>query len=317
VGKGAELGKTSECLVLATNYMKVMEKSKTIFIKAEGRLSEEMQKRSGHKFVFKSEDWNYSTTYVFSCNVFETVAQIIESLLKTMHEQKEHLCIILDSLDGLTLKSDLTKNVFAGDNVKVAGVPLMTKLLFRRLALKVSHYDALFLITGQYSAEIKLDPYAPNIPRQVESSGGSSVAHQSDYVFQYLPRYQGDMILEKPDEKPDLNKNKILGIYATVEIKKSGTDVTGTKIKIPIKKGVVGCQIWKSKEVGDSILQWSLANRAGAWITFGESIKSEAKEAGIELVEKVQGLNAFYDYLEKNENVCDWFYEKFKNLNES
>lgn len=314
VGKGAELGKTSECFVISNNYMKTMEKSKTLYIKSEARLSEEMQKRSGHKFVFTAEEWEYGTTYVFPCNTFEVIAQIVESLLKTMHEQGEHLCIILDSLDGCTLKSDLTKNVFAGDNVKVAGVPLMTKLLFRRLALPINHYDALLLVTGQYSAEIKLDPYSPNVPRQGESSGGSSIAHQSDTVFQYLPRYNGDLILKNPDEKPDFNKNPIIGIYATIEIKKSSTDVTGTKVKIPIKKGVVGNQIWISKEVGDLILSWDLAKKAGAWITFSENIIKMAKESSVEIREKVNGLNALYDYLEEDKAVCDWFVEKFKNF---
>ena len=55
VGKGAELGKTSECLVISTNYMNTMDKSKTLYVKSEARLSEEMQKRSGHKFVFSAE----------------------------------------------------------------------------------------------------------------------------------------------------------------------------------------------------------------------------------------------------------------------
>jgi hypothetical protein len=316
VGKGAELGKTSECLVLSSNYMNVMEKSKTLYIKSEARLSEEMQKRSGHKFVFSASDWNYGTTYVLPCNIFETIAQIIESLLKTMHEQGEHLCIILDSLDGCILKSDMAKNLFGGDNVKLAGVPLMTKLLFRRLALSINHYDSLLLVTGQYSADIKIDPYSPSVPRQGESSGGSSIAHQADTVFQYLPRYQGDMILKNPDEKPDVNKNPIIGIYATVEIKKSSTDVSGTKVKIPIKKNVIGCAIWKSKEVGDMILSWDLAKKAGAWITFGELIIKEAKESGIDIKEKVNGLNALYEYLEEDATLCNWFYEKFKKLNE-
>jgi len=317
VGKGAELGKTSESFVLADNYMKVMSKSKTFYVKSEGRLGEEMQKRSGQKFVFDANSWEFGTIFVFPCNVFEVVAQTIESLLKTMYEQGEHLCIIIDSLDGLTLKSDLEKNIYAGENIKVAGVPLLTKLLFRRLALPINHYDGFLLITGQYSAEIKLDPYSPNIPRQVESSGGSAIAHQTDYVFSYLPRYQGDMILQNPDLKPDLIKNPIIGIYATIEIKKSGTDVTGTKLKIPIRKGKIGCQIWVSKEVGDMILQWSQAVRKGAWITFNKEIIEEAKNNGLELQEVIQGINGLYDYLENNKEICDWFYNKFKKLIDS
>lgn len=313
VGKGAELGKTSECFVLAGNYMKTMPKSKTIFIKAESRLSEEMQKRSGHTFVNSPADWKYGTIFILSTNTFETIARIVKKLLVEMHEKGEHLCIILDSLDGVILKTDLqTKEV---DNTgMVAGVPKMTKLLFRHLGLPIAHYDALMLITGQYSANINLDKYSTEPNRQSPSVGGASVDHQSDYVFSYCQRFNGDMILEKPDEKPDVNKNKIIGIYATVEIKKSATDVSGTKIKIPIRKNKIGNAIWVSKEVADNILSWSFATRKGAWINFSEEIKQEAAATGIQLKESIQGLNNLYEYIEDDKVVFDWFYSKFQKL---
>lgn len=312
VGKGAELGKTSESFVLAENYMAVMPKSKTLYIKAEGRLSDNLQRRTGLKFVTKPADWDYGTVFIFPCNIFETVASMIETLVKSMHENGEHLCIILDSLDGLILRADSQKDVYNGESVKVAGVPLMTKLLFRRLALPINHYDAFLLVTGQYSAAIQLDPYSSSTPRQADSSGGSSISHQSDYVFEYLPRYNGDLICKNPDEKPDVVKNPIIGVYATLQIKKSGSDVSGTKIKIPIKKNVVGCAIWKSKEVADSILAFDLAKKAGAWISFSEYIINEAKTAGIALQEKFQGLPSLYAYLEANPPICDWFFNRIK-----
>ena len=313
VGKGAELGKTSECLVLASNYMKVMPKSKTIFVKAEGRLSEEMQRRSGEKFVTDSKEWEYGTIFVFPCNVFQVVAQFIETLVKSMYEKGEHLCIIIDSLDGLILREDLEKDVWGGkESPKVAGAPLLTKLLFKRLSLPINYYKALLLITGQYSVDIKLDPYSPNVPRQAESSGGNAIAHQSDYVFSYAPRFFGDMILKDPDEKYDLVKNPIIGVFSTIEIKKSGTDVSGNKVKIPIKKGVVGCAIWKSKEVGDLLLAWDLVARQKPWFIFEPEVIKEAAEKKITVPEKVKGMNGYYTFLEENKEVCDYFYEKFK-----
>ena len=128
VGKGAELGKTSECFVIAENFMKTMEKSKTIFFKAEGRLSKEMMKRTGLKFVFSVDEWEYGTVFVLCCNIFETIASTFLSVIKAAHANGEHICGILDSLDGAILKADLEKG-FTGNN-KVAGVPLLTKLLF-------------------------------------------------------------------------------------------------------------------------------------------------------------------------------------------
>jgi RecA/RadA recombinase len=103
-GKGSELGKTSECLVLAENFMKTMPKSKTIFVKAEARLSPEMQERSGLKYVIDSDEWDYGTVFVFGTNEFELIASTLETMIPSMHEDGEHLCVILDSLDGVILR---------------------------------------------------------------------------------------------------------------------------------------------------------------------------------------------------------------------
>lgn len=311
VGLGAELGKTSQSFVFADNYMKTMPKSKTFLVKAESRLSEEMKTRSGLKFVYKAEDWSYGSVFVLECNVFQTVATIIEKTLKVMYEQGEHLCVIIDSLDGLILKDDL-KEKGIEDGVKIAGVPLLTKLLFKRLGLPINKYNALLIITGQYSASISLDPYAKNVPRQVESSGGSAIAHQCDYVLSYCPRFSGDWIKEKEKEAPDPVKNKILGVWATIEIKKSATDVSGMRIKIPIKRGRVGSAIWTEKEVVDLILMWELAKSAGAWITFSDSIIEECKNSGIELQPKINGINQLYDYFENNKPAFEFFRDWFK-----
>ena len=314
-GKGSELGKTSQCFVFSQNYMDKIEKSKTIFIKAEARLTPEMQKRTGMKFVTDPSDWEYGTVFVFSCNVFETIASLIESILPKMHEAGEKLCIILDSLDGVILKSDKEKNLWNGDeNVKVAGVPLLTKILFKRLALKIVHFDALFLITSQYTADIKLDPYSKTPPRQSDGAGGSAINHQSDITLSYQPRYGGDYILEKPNEKPDPVKNKVLGVYATIEIKKSSTDVTGSKVKIPIKKGRSGCAIWVEKEVVDMIISFELVTKKGAWYSFSESIVLMAKDDGVEIQTQHQGMSSLYDYIENNKSVFEWLLKKVKEI---
>lgn len=311
--KQPEAGKSSQSFVFAGEYMKVMPKSKTLYVKAEGRLSPEIQARTGLTFATTPADWDYGTVFVLSTNVFETVADIVEKLIKDMHEKGEHLCVIIDSLDGLILKKDLEVKGIDG-NVMVAGVPKLTKLLFRRLALPITHYDTLLLITGQYSADIKIDPYAPSVPRLGSSGGGSSVPHQCDYILDYAPRYAGDNILEDENAKPDPVKNKILGVWATVEIKKSATDTTGTKVKIPIKKGRVGCAIWVEKEVVDLALSYDLVKRSGAWFSFDAALVKEAKEAGITLKDKVQGLNGLYDYVENDRAVFEWLLARFKKL---
>jgi len=313
-GAGAELGKTSEAFVLADNFHKAFPKGKTIYIKAEARLSPDIQKRSGHKFVTDPKQWEYGTVFVWAVNYFETIASALEDLLKTMHELGEQLCIIWDSLDGTILKSDAQKNVWGTESVKVAGVPLLSKLLFKRFALPLTHYDALMIVTSQYSANIKIDPYAKDVPRQVEGSGGSAIGHQSDYVLYYCPRYQGDYILEKPDEKPDPVKNKTLGVYSTIEIRKSGTDVTGTKVKIPISRNRVGSAIWVEKEVVDMAMQFGQLTRKGAWYSFSDSLVEEAKKDGVEIKVLHQGLNGVFEYVGENKEVFSWLLNKFKSL---
>lgn len=312
VAKTPESGKTSEAFVLAENFMKEMPKSRTLYVKAEGRLNPEMMARVGLTFVTSPADWKDNTVFVLSSNTFETVADFIIKLSKEMYEKGEHLCVIIDSLDGLILKADKDTKGIAGG--MVAGVPKLTKLLFRHLALPITHYDILLLITGQYSADISIDPYAPKIPRLGDASGGSSLPHQCDYIFSYQPRYGGDMICEDENAKPDPIKNKIIGLWATVEIKKSATDTSGVKIKIPIKKGRVGCAIWVEKEVVDIALQSEMIKRSGAWFSFHESIAAEAKADGVALKDKIQGLTSLYEYFEEDRAVFQWFYDKIKTI---
>jgi len=312
VAKQPEAGKTQQSLVFAENYMNAMTKSKTIFVKAEGRLSKEMMARTGMKFVNTVEEWDYGTVFVLSCNVFETIAQVILTTIKNGYQNGEHICIIIDSMDGLILRADLEKG-FDG-NPKVAGVPLLTKLLFRQLALPVNHYDALLIVTGQYAAEIKLDPYAPNVPRQASSSGGSSIGHQADYVLEFQPRYKGDLILEDEKQQPDLNSNKILGVWAKVAVRKSANDVTGITVQYPVKKGVIGQAHWRSKEVADVMIAYQMFTKGGSWFTLDEETRSEALTAGVEMPEKIQGLNGVYSYFEENKAAMDYFYDKIKKI---
>jgi hypothetical protein len=280
---------------------------------SEARLSPEMQGRSGHKFAFTADEWDYGTVFVFPCNVFETIAKVLEQLLKDMSAAGENLCIIWDSLDGAILKQDSLKDVWDGkESPKVAGVPLLTKLLFKRFALPVNYNDCLMIVISQYSTEIKLDPYSKEPQRQNAASGGSSLNHMSSYTLTYQSRYAGDMILEKPNEKPDPVKNKTLGLYATIEITKSGTDVSGTKVKIPIKKGVVGPAIWVEKEVVDMAMSYEMLKRSGAWYKFSDDVVKMAEADGITLKDSIQGEAGVFDYLSSNKDVLDWFEKKIR-----
>ena len=308
-----ESGKSSQCLLIMKNYLETVPNSRGLYVKGEGRLSEELMERSGLTFVFSEDEWNVNTVFVLESNIFEAVCDIIQSLLKNMHEKQEKLVFCIDSLDGMILKKDYEKSAL--DNVQPAGVPKMTKMFFRRLALPINKYDALALLTSQYSETFKIDMYAKDKPQPVQGVGGSSVSHQPDWIFEYGVRYTSHYILEDPDAKPDPIKNKNLGHFVNITLRKSTNEKTGTKIQIPIKYGQKNNSIWRSMEVADMILTWGLIKRTKNTFEFSPEIIKEAKEKNIELKESMVGEKKFYNYIEENEDVCNWFYNKFKHLN--
>ena len=86
---------------------------------------------------------------------------------------------------------------------------------------------------------------------------------------------------------------------------------------IPIKFNSTssdGSNIWRSKEIGDMICMWQLAVKGGAWLSFDPSIVGELKAANLDLKEKVNGINALYEYLEENPLIMDYFYQKFSKM---
>ena len=76
-------GKTSEALEITRNLFKQLPDSKGIYFNAEGRLSKEMKERCGLKFVTKVEEWNNHTIFVLDTNVYEQVAQTMETLIRS------------------------------------------------------------------------------------------------------------------------------------------------------------------------------------------------------------------------------------------
>jgi RecA/RadA recombinase len=299
-----ESGKTSQACLYAKNFMEIIPNSRTLYVKAEGRLGTDIRTRTGLKFVFNAEEWEDGTVFVLESNIFEFIANTIESLLKSLHDQGKQLCVIVDSMDGLMLQADYHQKAI-GENQKVAGVPLITKLLFKRLALPINKYGALVFLTSQVSANIKIDQYSAEAPRVIGGAGGNALNHQADYILEYQPKYNGDFILE--DEKikyPDPLKNKILGVWAKVKIVKSTKETSGMTISIPIRRGRIGNAIWQEKEIGDFLLQYNLVSRKGSWITIDKSVIDQVKTlTGKEMPEQVQGINNLYEYFEQNKDV--------------
>ncbi len=314
VGKGAELGKTAQSFVFMENYLKTFEGSKGIYVKAEGRLSKPKLEKAGLKFVYTLDEWEAGTVFVVCSNIAEPVFQMLVDSIKCGFKAGIKIAWIIDSMDGLILQDDLeTKGMSSG---MVAGVPKLTKLLFRHLALPNAHYDSLGMITGQYAAQIKASQYSPTSPNQGSSSNGSSAQHQADYVFEYQSIREEDYILEKPKEKHDPENNKILGKNARIKILKSADDVSGYIYEVPIRKGqeyVGASQIWREKEIADLIVSLEMAQKSTSWFTFSPDILEEAKQKEVEVPEKVQGMNGIYKLLEEPK-VYEFFAAKIKEM---
>ena len=98
-----------------------MPNSKGVYIKAEGRLSKEMLAMGIH-FTDKEDEWDTGKCFVFDCNIYETVLDLMRILVAKNPEGTKY-CFILDSLDGLIMKDDLNKGF--EDSHKVAGGALL------------------------------------------------------------------------------------------------------------------------------------------------------------------------------------------------
>lgn len=310
IGGPQEVGKTSQSLLFAQNYMNTFPKSKTIYVNAEAKFGSEIQDRTGMTFTMNSKDWNYGSVFVFQTNDFNTIANTLKSLLISMHEQGEHLCIIIDSVDMLKLQDSSDKKI--GENKKPAGVNWLTKEMFRQIGQEIQGYNAFLIMITQYAAVFKLDTYSPDAPHMMEGNNTHALNHQVSYAFYYRPRYKKDFILEDQDEKPDPIKNKILGVNAVIDIKKSASDETGISLEIPIKKGKVGNCVWIEKEIFDVCLMSGLVTKDKAWIEFSDVIKKMAAQDKIDLKQKHQGLGQFSAYFEENPEITKWIVNKLR-----
>lgn len=307
-----EGGKTSEALEVAKNFLNTVENSRALLFKSEGRLSKEIQERSGIKFVSDPQEWEDKTCFVFDCNIFETVSELMKDLIQNNEENKRYL-FILDSVDGLITKGDREKTL--SEATKVAGGAVISSMLMKKISLALSKRGHMAIFISQVRSDIKLDPYAANKEiRQTSATGGNALLHFANWILEFEPRYNKDLILEKPNDKYDPLKNKIVGHNVKITIKKSTNETTNSKVQYPIRYGRKnGASVWKEYEIIDQILSWEFATAKGAWVTFNDEIIEELKGSNLELKKQHQGIDNLRVYLEENKEIVNYFYKKFIN----
>lgn len=293
-----EGGKTNEALHVMLNMVNSVDKSKGIFIKAEGRLSKDIQERSGLKFVFAPEEWVCGTCLVFECNVFDVVFDFLRGLLRN-NPDKEKFCIVIDSMDGLLPKAELDKTT--SDAAKVAAGALMTSDFLKRVSIGMAKFGHMCILISQVRSRIDVNPYAKGDPNnQTSASGGNAALHYPDWILEFQKQNKSDKILEKPNQQitPD---NKIYGHMAKVLICKSTNETTGQIIKYPIKHGRMnGKSIWIEREIVEMLMMWGFLEKAGAWFSVDEEVVSYLKDKGLEIKPKFQGMASIYEHLEQD-----------------
>jgi len=309
-----EGGKSSAALEVMKNMLNAIPNSKGLYVKAEGRLSKNVQNRSGVKFTKNAPEWGIGTCLILESNIFDTVFDFIRGMLRN-NPNKEKYCIIIDSMDGLISLGDIEKNT--GDAPKVAAGAVMTSDFLKRVSLGMSKFGHLCIITSQQRAKVSIDPYAKQDTNNMTgSSGGSAALHFPDWIFEFQRAFKADKILDQPD-KPIGPDNKLYGHMAKVLICKSTNETSGEVVKYPIKYGRTdGTSVWIEREVADLLLMWGLFEKGGAgWFTIDPELLEYAKSQGLEMPEKIQGMKNIYALLEENEDlfVClrDYVKENF------
>ena len=149
-------------------------------------------------------------------------------------------------------------------------------------------------------------------------SGGNSLLHQSDFILEFQPSYNGDYILDNPKGKLTDGETRAIGKYAKVLFQKSIIEKSKkVLITYPVKYGRKPSGIWIEREIFDMLRMWNLATRKGekgAWWNIDEVLLKELKEQGFEMDAQFQGENTVYEFLEKNPKIVDYLVTKFKKL---
>ena len=307
-----EGGKTSASLEVMKNFLK-MPKSKGVYFKAEGRLSDEMIKRCGVKFVFNHEEWEEGTCFVFESNIYETVVDLMRQLVSS-NEEKNKYCFVLDSVDGLIKKADNAKTF--EESSQVAGGANIAATFMKKMSIALGKRGHMAIFVSQVRADIKLDPYSKAPIRQTTATGGNALLHFANWIIEFEPRFGGDQILLNPSvKKMDPKTNPAIGHYAKVVVKKSPNEKTNTRISYPIRYGRTGGNsIWVEKEVVGTLEAWEFIKKAGAWISITEDFREVLSEGGFSLPEKVQGENKLFSLIEDDSALCQYLVAYFKKM---
>jgi RecA/RadA recombinase len=306
-----EGGKTSAALEVMKNFLKTIPNAKGFYIKAEGRLSNEMKERSGVTFTTDADNWEVGTCFVFESNIYETVVDAMRNLVANNEEGVKYY-FLLDAVDGLITKGDLDKTF--EDSNKVAGGAVIAANFMKRMSIALAKRGHIAVFVSQVRADIKLDPYTKAPIRQTSATGGNALLHFANWILEFEPRFNGDLILQDPNSKKiDLEKNPVIGHWAKVTVKKSPNEKTNLQIPYPIRYGRKnGTSIWIEKELVDLLYAWEFMTKSGAWVKPSEDFIELIKELNIEIPSNFQGENGLFKFIDENPSLIKFLSNYFK-----
>lgn len=296
-------GKTSEALLLMKNFLETVPNSRGLFVKAEGRLHENIKNRSGIEFVTDPEAWREGNCFVFECNVYDVVFDFIRHIWK--NQDGTRFCIVIDSMDGLMSADDLAKATSEAN--KVAAGASLTSDFLKRVSLGMAKKGHLCLMLSQLRAEIKASQFATTDKNKMGgATGGNALAHYPDWVFEFMKPTANEHRIREGGEN---DKNgRIIGHTVRVAIHKSTNESTGTLVSYPVRYGrSEGLCVWRTREVADLLIAWAFLKRvSAAWYEWDEGLSNKMKEKNIDFPEKINGIGGVYAHLEENKPLYDF-----------
>lgn len=302
-----EGGKTSCALTVAKNFQQQFgDNGMVVVVKSEGRLQKEMLDKIGI-------DQDPEKLFVFDCNIFEKVFELIRRLVFDNDEDKKFLFII-DSVDALCRLNDIDKP-FA-ESEQVAGGALITSVFLKKMVLPITKMGHMMILTSQVRVEVAANPYASRGGPKVKQAGGNAIKHYANFILEFEERYTSDIMFKNPTATKIADKGDPIGHYCKIRFRKSVNEKTGSQVRYPIRYGKNG-GIWREREVIDMMYLFDMIQKKGAWISFSESLIEELKDSKIEIPEKIQGEPKLLAFLEANPEITELMYKDFQKLSDA